>query len=147
MALMRVFYEDWQMECCGTPFTVGDEVGWRLVAMDGEHVREGGWEEERRKYGGLSWVENHGRPSHETTGLVRAIDLVHQEYAEHSPGAHTFEPVSGTRSLTAVDSCPKWFEQEEHRTESGLRRTRRTAGVLVTLDVAGAAPPEPRDRP
>ncbi|MEV6049471.1 DUF6578 domain-containing protein [Streptomyces sp. NPDC052107] len=38
---MRVFYEDWQMECCGTPFAVGDEVSWKLVAYGAEAVREG----------------------------------------------------------------------------------------------------------
>ncbi|MGW2643723.1 DUF6578 domain-containing protein [Streptomyces sp. NPDC001393] len=51
---MRVFYENWQMECCGTPFAVGDEVAWRLVAHDAEDIREG-W-----GYGAEAWVERHG---------------------------------------------------------------------------------------
>jgi uncharacterized protein DUF6578 len=29
--LWPVFYEGWQMECCGDPFTVGDRVEWTLV--------------------------------------------------------------------------------------------------------------------
>ncbi|WP_369693106.1 DUF6578 domain-containing protein, partial [Streptomyces luteocolor] len=29
MALWNVMYDDWQMECCGEPFGVGDEVAWR----------------------------------------------------------------------------------------------------------------------
>ncbi|GGY40323.1 DUF6578 domain-containing protein [Streptomyces djakartensis] len=28
MGLRYVIYEDWRMECCGTPFGVGDEVSW-----------------------------------------------------------------------------------------------------------------------
>ncbi|MET9516558.1 DUF6578 domain-containing protein [Streptomyces sp. NPDC002994] len=31
MALWRIKYDDWQMECCGEPFSVGDEVRWRLA--------------------------------------------------------------------------------------------------------------------
>ncbi|OSZ59169.1 hypothetical protein OQI_17725 [Streptomyces pharetrae CZA14] len=36
MGLWRVFYAGWQMECCGTPFSVGDEVGWQLLLVPGE---------------------------------------------------------------------------------------------------------------
>ncbi|MET8446389.1 DUF6578 domain-containing protein [Streptomyces sp. NPDC005209] len=147
MALMRVFYEFWQMECCGTPFAVGDRVGWPLVIVGRDDIDSGDWAEELRTHGALSRVEKHGGPAHETVGRVRSIDLVHQDHAERAPGAHTLEPVPGTRALTPVDACPKWFRQEEPRTEAGLRRARRTTGVLVTLDVADAAPPEPRDRP
>ncbi|MEB8342728.1 DUF6578 domain-containing protein [Streptomyces endophyticus] len=35
MAIWNVWYEDWQMECCGTPFSVGDEVEWPLVLRGG----------------------------------------------------------------------------------------------------------------
>lgn len=30
-----VFYESWQMECCGTPFSLGDTVKW-LVSKSGQ---------------------------------------------------------------------------------------------------------------
>ncbi|MGW1888788.1 DUF6578 domain-containing protein [Streptomyces sp. NPDC002004] len=33
MVLWNVFYADWQMECCGTPFAVGDEVSWPLLLL------------------------------------------------------------------------------------------------------------------
>ncbi|MER7377082.1 DUF6578 domain-containing protein [Streptomyces lanatus] len=36
MAMWQVFYADWQMECCGTPFKVGDEVSWPLLQSDGD---------------------------------------------------------------------------------------------------------------
>ena len=35
MGLWRVFYAGWQMECCGTPFSVGDEVSWQLLLVPG----------------------------------------------------------------------------------------------------------------
>ncbi|MGW7194964.1 DUF6578 domain-containing protein [Streptomyces chryseus] len=30
MALWRIMYDGWQMESCGEPFSVGDEVRWQL---------------------------------------------------------------------------------------------------------------------
>ncbi|WP_406329389.1 DUF6578 domain-containing protein [Streptomyces sp. NBC_00203] len=150
-----VFYEDWQMECCGTPFSVGEEVSWPLLLMDADEVLGGDWCDElsrmtgpvelvRDEYegvimtlrahdgltaalngdpvdepdtvpeqgirtAGLLTVERHSGEWPETTGRVRAIHLVHQEFAESVPGSRTFEPVPGSRSLRAVDSCPKWF--------------------------------------
>ncbi|MEU9475211.1 DUF6578 domain-containing protein [Streptomyces sp. NPDC048191] len=155
---MRVFYEDWQMECCGTPFAVGDDVAWKLVAYDTEGVREG------HGYGAEAWVENHGGPDHPVTGRVRAIDLVHEEYSyrlpEPAPGpgpvepeaglvvrgtGRGLEPVPGTVALEPADSCPKWFGEVDRGTADGRGRVRRTCGVLVTLDVPHGAPPQPGD--
>lgn len=127
--MIRVFYEDWQMECCGRAFSVGDEVRWRLAALDEEQLGEGAC------HGAWVRVENHGDIRHRTTGRVRSIDLVHQEYAERIPGSRTLEPVPGTVSLEPVDSCPKWFRYDESGTRTGPRRAHRTDGVLVTLEV------------
>ena len=30
----KVFYESWQMECCGKPFKIGDPVEWYVVSAD-----------------------------------------------------------------------------------------------------------------
>ncbi|MEV6291020.1 DUF6578 domain-containing protein [Streptomyces sp. NPDC051896] len=128
MPRMRVFYEDWQMECCGTPFAVGDEVSWKLVAYDAEAVREG------RGYGAEAWVENHGGPDEATVGRVWAIDLVHQEYLAHTD-----------QRAEAVGTCPKWFESQEPGRDPGAHRIRRTRGALVTLDVPDGTPPQPGD--
>ncbi|MGJ5751064.1 hypothetical protein FB563_4623 [Streptomyces puniciscabiei] len=162
MPRKRVFYEDWQMECCGTPFAVGDEVAWRLVAHDAEGVREG------HGYGAEAWVENHGGPDQETAGRVRAIDLVHQEYLAYTdqralerldrarepsktrgpvilPSPYSMEPVPGAHTLEAVDTCPKWFEHQEPGRDPGPHRIRRAQGVLVTLELPDGTPPEPGD--
>ncbi|MFF4689035.1 DUF6578 domain-containing protein [Streptomyces sp. NPDC001307] len=159
---MRVFYEDWQMECCGTPFAVGDEVSWKLVAYDAEAVREG------RGYGAEAWVENHGGPDEATVGRVRAIDLVHQAYLAHTdrrararvdralepsesrgviflPSPYSTEPVPGAYTVEAVGTCPKWFESQEPGRDPGPHRIRRTRGALVTLDVPDGTPPQPGD--
>ncbi|MEU1009702.1 DUF6578 domain-containing protein [Streptomyces sp. NPDC088810] len=157
MPRIRVFYDHAEMECCGTPFAVGDEVSWRLVpaARADDH------------YGAAARVENHGGPDRATTGRVRGIELVHQEFlARHDPRAvappaaepgevifvaagRRLEPVPGAPTLEPVDTCPKWFdafEQEEQPPRRVPYRVRRAVGVLVALDVPGGTPTQPGDR-
>ncbi|MET8771453.1 DUF6578 domain-containing protein [Streptomyces sp. NPDC004658] len=156
---MRVYYADWQMECCGTPFAVGDEVAWRLVPAGEEDAR----------YGATARVEHHGGPDAETVGRVRAIELVHQRYTVRTdprvreridralaadrpsdgpvllPSPYTTEPVPGAHTLEPVAACPRWFEREDPGEGPGPRRIRRTTGALVTLDVTGTRPTRPEN--
>ncbi|WP_328668734.1 DUF6578 domain-containing protein [Streptomyces sp. NBC_00328] len=200
MGLWRVFYADWQMECCGTPFSVGDEVTWPLLLDEGGETLGGGWsgalsaitatpeyvrddgaeirvlraddglvvalrsdpDDEAADMGtgrgsgrgrsrgtgtltgtgtdrdgsgpgpgrrvarsGLLTVERHGARWPETTGTVRTIHLVHQDFAETAPGSRTLEPVPASRSLEAVDRSPRWFGEGR-------------AGVLAELYVPGS---------
>ncbi|MFE0253329.1 DUF6578 domain-containing protein [Streptomyces sp. NPDC059010] len=132
MGIRQVFYESWQMECCGTPFQVGDEVSWPLLLRDADDVCGGGWPDRLtgiagRTAGrpGLHTAEFHGDPKlPETRGRVHAIQVVTQGYAEMAPGALTRVPIPGERSLRSVRECPKWFADAD-------------AGVLVTLEVPG----------
>ncbi|MWA10766.1 DUF6578 domain-containing protein [Streptomyces sp. BA2] len=116
MALWNVMYEDWQMECCGTPFSVGDEVAWQL----------GGGPQ-------LYSVERHGEEGPDTVGRVRSVQMVTWGFAR-AAGTDTFEPVKGEEWLRPVESCPKWFvDPVEGSREQGYFR--REVGVLVSLDV------------
>ncbi|MFH8565245.1 DUF6578 domain-containing protein [Streptomyces sp. NPDC017988] len=51
MALWKVMYEDWQMECCGEPFAVGDEVAWPLW-VDGDRLDDAAWAADRSEIEG-----------------------------------------------------------------------------------------------
>ncbi|MGW6060082.1 DUF6578 domain-containing protein [Streptomyces sp. NPDC055189] len=116
MALWNVMYDDWQMECCGKPFSVGDEVTWQL----------GGGPT-------LYSVERHGVYGPDTVGRVRSIQLVTQGF-ELRPGTDEYEPVKGERQLRPVEKCPKWFKDPvEGSREQG--HFRREVGVLVSLEV------------
>ncbi|KOU57516.1 hypothetical protein ADK57_38670 [Streptomyces sp. MMG1533] len=94
MGLWHVFYADWQMECCGTPFSLGDEVSWPLLLSDADEVLGGGWHDQLTKIVGpvedVPGEEEEGasRVVREDTGLVVAL----QEHPVHlvppeGPGA------------------------------------------------------------
>jgi hypothetical protein len=142
MAIWCVFYEGWQMECCGKPFSVGDEVSWPLASLDPAHFGARGWGEER--YAGLHKAGFHADGGPVATGRVRAIRLVYRMYEEVPPGSRSFQPVPGDMSLKPVDTCPKWFHDEESKPAPAQksRRMRRCDGVLVDLEVEvpGASP-------
>ncbi|MFE6408307.1 DUF6578 domain-containing protein [Streptomyces sp. NPDC057837] len=52
MGLWHVIYEDWQMECCGTPFAVGDEVSRPLLFEGPDSVFGGGRHDRLTEVGG-----------------------------------------------------------------------------------------------
>lgn len=62
-----VFYADWQMECCGTPFSVGDEVHWPLLLAFAEDVLGGGWFEE------LSKISAPVERVHDEDGVIQVL--------------------------------------------------------------------------
>ena len=68
MGIWKVFYADWQMECCGTPFSVGEEVSWPLLLADADDVLGGGWDDGLSTFPG-SVVEATGE-----LRMVRAVD-------------------------------------------------------------------------
>ncbi|WP_037837248.1 DUF6578 domain-containing protein [Streptomyces sp. NRRL S-481] len=88
MGLWHVIYEDWQMECCGTPFGVGDEVSWPLLLEDADQAFGGGWHDQLTEVAGQ--VEEAGgvRLLREETGLTLAVgaDLDDEEDRRPKPG-------------------------------------------------------------
>ncbi|MET9900806.1 DUF6578 domain-containing protein [Streptomyces sp. NPDC006446] len=51
--------------------------------------------------------ERHGARWPGTTGTVRTIHLVHQDFPETAPGSRTWVPVPASRSPAAADSGPR----------------------------------------
>ncbi|MFJ5994205.1 DUF6578 domain-containing protein [Streptomyces sp. NPDC092370] len=94
MGLWHVYYEDWQMECCGTPFSVGDEVSWPLLLLAPDTVLGGGWRDQLTKIAGP--VEHVGgvRMVREETGLPVALGADPDAEEDRRP-----EPGGGTRAV------------------------------------------------
>ncbi|MCF1648091.1 DUF6578 domain-containing protein [Streptomyces indiaensis] len=80
-----MIYEDWQVECCGTPFSVGDEVSWPLLLEDADRVFGGGWHDQLSKVCGP--VEDVGgvRVVREETGLTAALGVDPDEDEDRRP--------------------------------------------------------------
>jgi hypothetical protein len=47
-----VYIEDWQMQCCGTPFRIGDNINWTVIEY-GDGFRD-------QQYKPDFYYENHG---------------------------------------------------------------------------------------
>ncbi|MEV3972635.1 DUF6578 domain-containing protein [Streptomyces sp. NPDC050698] len=108
MGLWHVYYEDWQMECCGTPFSVGDEVRWPLLLVDPQTVLGGGWHDQLTQIAGP--VEDVGgvRMVREETGLPVALAADPDADEDRRP-----EPGGGTRAaglLSVERHGAKWPE-------------------------------------
>ncbi|MFF8395976.1 DUF6578 domain-containing protein [Streptomyces sp. NPDC016172] len=108
MGLWHVFYEGWQMECCGTPFSVGDEVSWPLLLLDADTVLGGGWHDQLTEVAGP--VEDVGgvRMVREETGLPVALGADPDAEEDRRP-----QPGSRTRSaglLSVERHGAKWPE-------------------------------------
>ncbi|MEV0171067.1 DUF6578 domain-containing protein [Streptomyces sp. NPDC050803] len=77
MGLWHVFYENWQMECCGTPFTVGDEVSWPLRFHAADGYFGGGWYDQLTKVTGevadVPTEDGAVRVLRDENGLVLAL--------------------------------------------------------------------------
>ncbi|KUL21634.1 DUF6578 domain-containing protein [Streptomyces regalis] len=96
MGLWHVFYEDWQMECCGTPFKVGDEVSWPLLFQSSDDALGGGRHDQLTKITGpvedMSAEEGAVRVLREESGLVVALHqhpvgvVAQEELGDARPG-------------------------------------------------------------
>lgn len=106
---MTIWVDDWQMQCCGQPFTVGSTVSWTLRPADPE------WLEAvlgADAAGEVDAAEEHhavGTDAETTDATVESIMAVHCRYAVPT-GAQTQAgyPVHGSGVLTPTDSATGW---------------------------------------
>ncbi|GAB3160557.1 DUF6578 domain-containing protein [Amycolatopsis sp. NPDC004378] len=71
-----VWVDDWQLQCCGEPFSVGSRVRWHLVASDPDSLGEVLGEEAAARVPYAE--EHHGSESGDPVeAVVRSIDAVH----------------------------------------------------------------------
>lgn len=105
--IQRVFYEDWQMECCRTPFTVGDEVRWPVVPM----TEPATWLPAGVALP-VSVAEFHSDDAETVPveGVVRRIQMVSLEFQQ--VGDRSYAPVAGSAEVRDVDACPAEFDHD-----------------------------------
>lgn len=114
-----VFYDSWQMKCCGTPFSLGDSVKW-LVSKPGQ------------LYTSVSiGTINYCYEAHSSDwknlfvleGKIEAIKILYQRYEPSESNPRLLVPVDGM--IVEVEHA-KVFEQDIDDTES--------SGFIVSLN-------------
>ena len=116
----KVFYESWQMDCCGEPFKVGDTVNWTV----GEYKKLGTCD--TVDLGKVDYYyENHlfDRGDYfELEGRVIDIKILYEKFGPSKSKPTALVPVSGVlRETSKVER----FEKELN----GMKVT----GFIVTL--------------
>lgn len=113
-----VFYESWQMECCGTEFSVGDTVKWLVRKAESLNtpvnvgVIDYCYEAHDSDWQKLFVIE----------GTVEAIKILYHKYSVSSNDSRLLIPVSGE---TIETKRAKGFDKEINGMES--------YGYIVTL--------------
>jgi hypothetical protein len=100
-----VWVQNWQHECCGTPFSVGSTVHWTLAEPEREYV-------DSLFHPDLSVEIDYAEDRHmvladedapDTVGTVTAIRSVQVRYAPAPDDPKELSPVPGSAALTEVD--------------------------------------------
>ena len=97
----KVFYELWQMECCGKPFKVGDLIEWYVINADRlihpfdieglEYFYDAHFDE----WDGIYMIK----------GIVSDISVYYERYELIPASGHNIlQPIPGTSEVIAIDS-------------------------------------------
>lgn len=129
-----VWVQDWQMQCCGDPFTLGQRVSWTTSGeVDREYLGVVLGEQAAAQ---ITDYEDHHDTSATTLieGTVRSIDAVWCRFAPRGWDFLSLYPVRGT---TLIESRTHADGREEKE------RNLRFVGYVVTLtDVKVMEPPD-----
>lgn len=99
-----VFYESWQMECCGTGFQIGDTVKWLvcssypLVTPVDVGKIDYCYEAHDSDWKNIFMLE----------GIVKHIQILYEKYAPSKDNPKLLAPVSGR---LIESNCAKGFEK------------------------------------
>ncbi|MEU6095336.1 DUF6578 domain-containing protein [Streptomyces sp. NPDC047079] len=168
MGIRKVFYADWQMECCGSPFSVGEEVSWPLLLTDADDVLGGGWDDALSTLAGPTEEARDDRGAlrlvRAADGLVAALPGDSARTGGHPSGLlcverHSAAWAETTGYVRAIRVVRQAFAplSPGSRTPAPVPGERSLevvyrcpkwfgeapSGVLVDLDVSGGAPPGP----
>ena len=121
---VRIWIDDWQMECCGKPFAIGDTVTWSLSAqVDSERLLRILGATPRVHYA----EDHHGlkADAQPIRGVVGSISAAYARF-RRDPETDVPAPVAGSSTLHAVTSARRFPRRLE-----GIE----FVGYLVTLEV------------
>jgi hypothetical protein len=105
--------DDWQLQCCGEVFSVGERVTWQCGPTDGEWLTGVLGPELART---VTHHEEHhgGEDTQPLVGTVQSIRAVCHDLAPR-PGENprVMYSVPGTTVLTEVETADGWFKGDK----------------------------------
>ncbi|MEV5544296.1 DUF6578 domain-containing protein [Saccharopolyspora shandongensis] len=128
---IRVWVDDWQMQCCGTAFRIGDKVAWTLDAKDRtDEITELVGQDIGAP---VTHVEEHhgGLPEDAPTtrGVVTAIQAVFCRSEPRPDGEKNMRyPVPGSGRLL-------WLHEADGSEDESADDAEHFRGYIVDLDV------------
>jgi hypothetical protein len=124
----RVFYESWQLQCCGDPFKVGDTIKWQVVPTGPGLKKELG----PALGAGVEWFEDHHQSPDESPssleGTVTSIRAVRQRFRRQLPGKNFLVAVRGDAVATELESADGWESEENNPPSYSF------TGYIVTVE-------------
>ena len=134
MASCVVDYEDWQMQCCGTPFKVGDAVDWLAMELTGE---DHPWSE---IVGSMDYYyeahDAYRAGMLRLRGVVIDIKALHIKYVPSPENSRCLVPVAGSGIAVKVEKADGWDKD---------RKGMKFCGYAVTLSDYAAEPANPQE--
>src|SRR4051812_10198319 len=98
--------DGWQMQCCGTPFSVGSRVAWVAAQPDQDYLASVLGDEVAAR---VSLAEEHHDDPPDSLlaeGVVRSIQAVRCRYAPDGCGPQpTWYPVNGSATFTRLTTA------------------------------------------
>ncbi len=119
-----VWVQDWQIQCCGDPFTLGQRVSWTLSGeLDRDYLASVLGEEAAARI--TDYADHHEtRATTLIEGTVLSIDAVWCRFAPRGWDILSLYPVPGTTLIKPRTSGDGWEEE---------RRSLSFVGYVVTL--------------
>ena len=103
-----VWISDWQIQCCGEEFAVGDQVTWPVLPATAAGPVFDGTEFASALVGRYEAHEDESPPL--VSGTVRAIRTVGCRYAPGRPEDRSdLSPVPGTTVVEPVEAIERWY--------------------------------------
>lgn len=106
MESCKIYYSSWQIQCCGDPFSVGDNIEWTCLIP-------------KKKYADCHGIkmdfleDHHGEETHTIIGTVTKIIAERSEF-DANENAIIYEDVDIIREeLQHADGCESEFKSDD----------------------------------
>lgn len=107
-----VWVADWQLQCCGDPFRLGERVAWTVLVGSDPQVPEWLAEVLGDRAVTVDAVQEHHQERDSTVepvvGTVAAVRAVSCRLAPVAKGSRTYVPVPGSGRIIDVEMADGW---------------------------------------